>query len=214
MSDDKNKKDTEVKNEKPKVEETKKVDKQIQERPVEIESGEGKKAEIKKDKEEKKKEVKKGKENSKKEGKQEPVEKKEKEVEAEPELSEEEQKKLKAEAKKKKTREELEKNREEFRPGDTIKVYTKVKEGDKERIQGFEGVVISKRGRGISKTFMVRKIATGRIGVERIWPLYSPTIVKIDIVQKGKVRRAKLYYMRDRIGKAAMKVKTREVKKK
>ena len=127
----------------------------------------------------------------------------------EPEMSPEEQKKLEGEIKQKKAQKELEEAREEFRPGDTIKVYTKVKEGKKERIQAFQGIVLAKKGRDISKTFTVRKIAVGRVGVERIWPLFSSKIVKIDIVQRGKSRRAKLYYMRDRIGKAAMAVKKR-----
>ena len=122
----------------------------------------------------------------------------------EPELSEEEQKKLAAEAKKKSAQKALDETRKALRPGDTVKVFTKVKEGDKERIQGFQGIVISKRGRGISKTFTVRKISVGGIGVERIWPLYSPVITKIDIIQPSVSRRSKLYYLRHRIGKAAM----------
>lgn len=123
------------------------------------------------------------------------------------ELSPEEEKKIAAELASKKAKEKLEEMREEIRPGDTIKVYTKIKEGDKERIQAFQGIIISKKGRGISKTFTVRKIAVGNIGVERIWPLFTPVIVKIELVQKGKSRRAKLYYMRDRIGKSATFVK-------
>ncbi len=92
--------------------------------------------------------------------------------------------------------------------GDKIKVYTKIKEGAKERTQLFEGIVIRKRGSGISKTFTVRKISYG-IGVERIFPLHSPNIEKVKIVKSGKVRRAKLYYLRGRKGKKAMKVKER-----
>ncbi len=92
--------------------------------------------------------------------------------------------------------------RPEFRPGDTLKVHTKVKEGDKERIQIFEGVVIRRRGEGQSASFTVRKVSYG-IGVERIFPLYSPSIAKLEIVTSGKVRRAKLYYLRDLSGKKA-----------
>ena len=96
----------------------------------------------------------------------------------------------------------------DFNVGDKIKVYTKIKEGAKERTQLFEGIVIRKRGSGISKTFTVRKISYG-IGVERIFPLHSPNIEKVKIVKSGKVRRAKLYYLRGRKGKKAMKVKER-----
>lgn len=89
-------------------------------------------------------------------------------------------------------------------PGEMVRVSVKVKEGDKERIQVFEGTVISVRGIGDSKTFTVRKIGVGGIGVERIWPLNSPHIQKIEVKKKTKVRRAKLYYLRDRKGKAAL----------
>jgi len=89
-----------------------------------------------------------------------------------------------------------------FEPGDTLKVYTRVIEGDKERLQPFEGVVISRKGGGIAETFMVRKISFG-IGVEKIFPLHSPSIDRIEVVKRGKVRRAKLYYLRDKKGKAA-----------
>lgn len=89
-------------------------------------------------------------------------------------------------------------------PGETVRVSVKVKEGNKERIQVFEGTVISVRGIGDSKTFTVRKIGAGGIGVERIWPLNSPHIQKIEIKKRTKVRRAKLYYLRDRKGKAAL----------
>jgi large subunit ribosomal protein L19 len=94
-----------------------------------------------------------------------------------------------------------------FFPGDLVEVSTKIKEGEKERIQHFSGLVIRKRGTGVSKTFTVRKISYG-VGVERIFPLYSPSIVKIKVKQQGKVRRAKLYYLRERKGKSAMRVKT------
>ena len=95
----------------------------------------------------------------------------------------------------------------EFRPGDTIKVHYKIKEGDKTRIQPFEGICLGRRGEGVSKTFMVRRISSGGVGVERIFALNSPLIDKVVVTRKGDVRRAKLYYLRDRIGKAATKVK-------
>lgn len=90
----------------------------------------------------------------------------------------------------------------QFNIGDTVRVHVKVIEGDKERIQPFEGVVISRKGSGIRETFMVRKISFG-IGVERIFPLHSPTINKIEVIRRGSVRRAKLYYLRSKKGKAA-----------
>ena len=96
----------------------------------------------------------------------------------------------------------------DFIPGDTVKVFTRVIEGDKERLQPFEGVVISRKGGGLSETFMVRKISFG-IGVEKIFPLHSPSIDRIEVIKQGKVRRAKLYYLRDKKGKAA-KVKDKE----
>jgi large subunit ribosomal protein L19 len=89
-----------------------------------------------------------------------------------------------------------------FRPGDTVRVHVKVIEGQRERIQLFEGVVIRRRGSGVSETFTVRKISYG-VGVERTFPLHSPKIDKIEVVRQGRVRRAKLYYLRDRVGKAA-----------
>jgi large subunit ribosomal protein L19 len=90
----------------------------------------------------------------------------------------------------------------DFAPGDTVKVHVKVKEGDKERIQVFQGVVISRRGGGTRQMFTVRKISGG-VGVERMFPLYSPTIDRIEVERHGRVRRAKLYYLRDLRGKAA-----------
>ena len=90
----------------------------------------------------------------------------------------------------------------EFGVGDTIKVYAKIKEGNRERIQVFEGTVLKRQGGSARETFTVRKISNG-VGVERTWPLHSPSIDKIEVVRKGKVRRAKLNYLRSRIGKAA-----------
>ncbi len=94
------------------------------------------------------------------------------------------------------------KERPEFRPGDTVKVYVKIKEGDRERIQLFEGLVIKKRGGGISETFTIRKISNG-VGVERTFPVHAPNVDKIEVVRKGKVRRAKLNYIRSLSAKAA-----------
>jgi len=90
----------------------------------------------------------------------------------------------------------------EFSPGDTVKVHVKVREGEKERIQVFEGVVIGRRGGGVRETFTVRKVSYG-IGVERVFPLHSPGVARIEVVRRGKVRRAKLYYLRMLRGKAA-----------
>ena len=101
----------------------------------------------------------------------------------------------------------------DFNPGDTIKVDVKVVEGTRERIQAFEGVCIARSGKGINESFTVRKISYGE-GVERVFPLFSPKISSITLVRKGKVRRAKLYYLRDRRGKAARIVEKIEVKKK
>lgn len=98
---------------------------------------------------------------------------------------------------------------ETFQPGDTIRIQYKVLEGGKERLQPFEGVVIAKRGAGQSKTFTVRRIGAGEIGVERIFPQLSPNIRALTVVKKGKTRRAKLYYLRERTGKQAVKVEER-----
>lgn len=89
--------------------------------------------------------------------------------------------------------------------GDTVKLHMKIKEGDKERIQVFEGIVIAIKGRGMSKTLTVRKISFG-VGVERIVPIHSPMLEKLEVVKRGSVRRSKLYYMRQRVGKSAMKI--------
>lgn len=89
-----------------------------------------------------------------------------------------------------------------FRPGDTVRVHAKVVEGTRERIQLFEGVVIKRRGAGISETFTVRKISNG-VGVERTFPVHTPRIAKLEVIRRGKVRRAKLYYLRNLRGKAA-----------
>jgi len=90
----------------------------------------------------------------------------------------------------------------EFRPGDTLSVHVRVIEGEKERIQVFQGVCIKRKGGGINETFTVRKISNG-VGVERIFPLHSPRLAKIEVTRRGKVRRAKLYYLRELRGKAA-----------
>ena len=90
----------------------------------------------------------------------------------------------------------------EFRVGDTVKVYAKIKEGNRERIQVFEGTVLKKQGTGVRATFTVRKISNG-VGVEKTWPLHSPIVEKVEVVRRGKARRAKLNYLRQRTGKAA-----------
>lgn len=89
-----------------------------------------------------------------------------------------------------------------FEIGDTVKVHVKIKEGDKSRIQVFEGTVIAKKHGGVSETFTVRRVAHG-CGIERVFPLHSPVVDKVEVIRHGKVRRAKLYYLRDRVGKAA-----------
>ncbi len=98
--------------------------------------------------------------------------------------------------------EQLRADAPEFNVGDTVKVFGKIKEGNRERIQVFEGVVLKKQGGSNRATFTVRKISNG-VGVEKTWPLHSPNVEKVEVVRKGKVRRAKLYYLRDRVGKAA-----------
>lgn len=96
----------------------------------------------------------------------------------------------------------------EFRAGDTVRVHVRVVEGERERVQVFEGIVISRRGSRLSETFTVRKISFG-VGVERTFPVHSPMIAKIEVAARGQVRRAKLYYLRSRIGKKATKIKER-----
>ena len=105
--------------------------------------------------------------------------------------------------------EQFQKNRAKFNVGDTVRVHTKVVEGDKERIQVFSGVVIGRRGRGLNETFTVRRISYGE-GVERVFPLHSPRVEKIDVERRGNVRRAKLTYLRKRIGKGATLVREAE----
>src|ERR671935_422987 len=97
-----------------------------------------------------------------------------------------------------------------FRPGDTLRVNVRVKEGDKERVQAFEGVCIARRGSGVSETFTVRKISNG-VGVERIFPVHSPMIADITVLRRGRVRRAKLYYLRQLSGKAT-RIKEKKVR--
>lgn len=100
------------------------------------------------------------------------------------------------------TREGLRTDLPDFFPGDTVRVQVRVREGDKERLQAFEGVCIGRRGAGISETFTVRKVSAG-VGVERIFPLHAPSISAIEVVRRGRVRQAKLYYLRRLAGKAA-----------
>jgi len=109
------------------------------------------------------------------------------------------------------TKEYLRDDIPEFRPGDTVRVNVKIKEGNRERIQAFEGLVIKRRGSGISETFTVRKISYG-IGVERTFPVHSPNVASIQVLRYGKVRRAKLHYIRTLSAKAA-RIKERRVRK-
>ena len=96
----------------------------------------------------------------------------------------------------------IKENKPQFEVGDTVRVSVRIKEGDKERIQAFEGTVIAKKHGGIAETFTVRRTSYG-VGVERVFPVNSPFVEKVEVVRRGKVRRAKLYYLRDRVGKAA-----------
>ena len=100
------------------------------------------------------------------------------------------------------TSEQLKENVPVIRIGDTIRVHNRIKEGSRERIQMFEGTVIAKHGGGISETFTVRRVSYG-VGVEKTFPIHSPNVVKVDIIRVAKIRRAKLYYLRDRVGKAS-----------
>ncbi len=97
----------------------------------------------------------------------------------------------------------------DFKVGDTVKVHNRVVEGGKERIQMFQGIVLAMGGTGVNKAFTVRKISYG-VGVERVYPLHSPRIAKVEVMSRGKVRRAKLHYLRDRVGKRAIQVKAAE----
>lgn len=103
-----------------------------------------------------------------------------------------------------------EKSVPEFRAGDTLRVAVRIKEGDKSRVQNFEGVCISVRGNGTGRTFNVRKMGANNVGVERIFPIYSDSLESISVLRRGRVRRAKLYYLRDRRGKSA---RIKELKK-
>ena len=107
--------------------------------------------------------------------------------------------------------EQFRKDKAEFRIGDSVRVHTKVVEGDKERIQVFSGVVIGRRGHGLNKTFTVRRISYGE-GVERVFPFHSPRVERIEVERKGSVRRGKLTYLRKRLGKGATLVKEREAR--
>lgn len=98
--------------------------------------------------------------------------------------------------------EQLKAEAPQFNVGDTVKVYGKIKEGNRERIQVFEGIVLKKQGGGVRETFTVRKSSNG-VGVEKTWPLHSPNVEKVEVVRRGKVRRAKLNYLRGRVGKRA-----------
>lgn len=97
---------------------------------------------------------------------------------------------------------QMKKNVPQFFPGDTVRVQVKVVEGNRERLQAFEGIVINRQGGGLSETFTVRRVSYG-VGVERIFPLHSPRVEKVDVIRHGRVRRAKLYYLRDLTGKAS-----------
>ena len=107
------------------------------------------------------------------------------------------------------TKEQLKKDIGEFGTGDTVKVHVKIREGTRERIQIFEGIVIKRQGGGIAETFTVRRIASG-VGEERTFPVHSPRIEKVEVMRRGKVRRARIFYLRDRVGKAAFKIKEKK----
>lgn len=107
---------------------------------------------------------------------------------------------------------QFQKERDEFNVGDSVRVHTRVVEGEKERIQVFAGIVMGRRGRGMGETFLVRRISYGE-GVERVFPLQSPRVARIEVTRKGAVKRAKLTYLRQRVGKSAMLVKMKVEKK-
>lgn len=104
------------------------------------------------------------------------------------------------------TNDQLKTDRDHFKVGDGVRVHTRVREGDKERIQVFAGIIIARKGQGIHETFTVRRISYGK-GVERVFPVHSPNIEKVEVERESVVMRARMYYMRDRIGKQAMQVK-------
>jgi large subunit ribosomal protein L19 len=108
------------------------------------------------------------------------------------------------------TQEQVKSDRDHFKVGDGVRVHTRVKEGNKERIQVFAGVVIARKGSGIHETFTVRRISFGE-GVERVFPVHSPSIEKVEVDRESITMRARMYYMRDRIGKAANKVKEKRI---
>lgn len=108
------------------------------------------------------------------------------------------------------TKEQLKPDRDAFKVGDGVKVHTRVREGNKERIQVFGGIVISRKGSGIHETFTVRRISFGE-GVERVFPVHSPSIEKVEVDRESVTMRARMYYLRDRIGKAANKVKEKRI---
>ena len=97
---------------------------------------------------------------------------------------------------------QIREDKPQIRIGDTVKVHVKIREGERERIQIFEGTIIARRGSGVSETFTVRRVSYG-VGVERVFPVNSPNVAKVELVRAGRVRRSKLYYLRDRVGKAA-----------
>lgn len=108
------------------------------------------------------------------------------------------------------TQEQLKPNRDEFKVGDGVRVHTRVREGNKERIQVFAGIVIARKGSGVSETFTVRRISFGE-GVERVFPVHSPSIEKVEVDRESITMRARMYYLRNRIGKAANKVKEKRI---
>jgi large subunit ribosomal protein L19 len=108
------------------------------------------------------------------------------------------------------TQEDIKEDRDHFKVGDEVRVHVRVREGDKERIQIFKGIVIARKGRGVEETFTVRRIASG-VGVERVFPVHSPLIAKVDVDRDSVTMRARMYYIRDRIGKGATKVKEKRL---